>query len=228
LLLCKFLTINLNGQELNKVADKSNYRQLFQEHYNDALQFLENNPWISDSIQAKGIDPKFALSIIFPELIRYSSIRDKMELSGLFTLYIQYGEKYADFSVGRFQMKPSFAEQLENDANNTPEVAFTKFNVTKTSQARIERVKRLGEMEGQVNYLVLFIRIMEHRNKNIMWDTEIERLMYYATAYNSGYNSGEKKIRDRVGSKMFYTGLLKVDSCYCYGSIARYFYKTWR
>jgi len=221
-----FLPITLHGQELSFSKDKVNYRQIFQDRYEDALKFVNENKWISDSLRVKGIDPDFALAIVFPELIRFSAIQDKMEVGGLLALYVQYGEKYADFSVGRFQMKPTFAEQLENDATKIPSLKCDSFNSANTSQARIERVNRLNDLKWQVKYLALFLKVMEDKYAYIKWDNEDERLKFYATAYNSGYTLGEEKILNRINSKMFYTGLIKGDICYCYAAIADYYFNT--
>ena len=46
------------------------------------------------------VDVRFRRQVIFPELVRYSAIRDKMEITLLKTLYRNLGEDYADFSVG--------------------------------------------------------------------------------------------------------------------------------
>ena len=51
--------------------------------------------------------------IVFPEMVRYSKYRDFLETKFLEILYIQYGKQYADFSIGKFQMKPSFIEEME-------------------------------------------------------------------------------------------------------------------
>lgn len=96
-------------------ADRIDYRGIFGEKYTEAENYLINQHWISDSLKANGLFPDLAKAIVFPEVIRYSVIRNKLELHGLFTLYVQYGERYSDFSVGYFQMKPSFARQLELD-----------------------------------------------------------------------------------------------------------------
>jgi hypothetical protein len=222
-LLWKLLPIESNGQKLS-LSGKSYYRQIFQEHYDDALQFISNNRWMADSLKVNSVDPNFALAIIFPELIRYSSIQDKMEMSGLLTLYVQYGEKYANFSVGRFQMKPTFAEQLEKDANNIKSQKGNAFNQTNTSEVRMERVKRLDDIYWQVKYLALFIKVMNSKYRQISWNSEEEKLKFYATAYNSGYSLCEEIINKRIGSDMFYTGIVKGNSCYNYADIAADYY----
>ena len=56
-----------------------------------------------------------AIAVVFPELIRYSALRDKIEITLLKSLYIYKGDDYADFSIGQFQMKPSFAELIHKN-----------------------------------------------------------------------------------------------------------------
>ena len=63
------------------------------------------------------LNPYFVLAIVFPELIRYSKLQDVIESNDLKVLYVQFGDTYSNFSIGRFQMKPSFCEQLEKDYN---------------------------------------------------------------------------------------------------------------
>ena len=55
----------------------------------------------------------FVTAIVYPELLRYNYIQDFIETSGLELIYMRYGAKTADFSIGHFQMKPSFAEHIE-------------------------------------------------------------------------------------------------------------------
>ena len=56
---------------------------------------------------------KFAAHI-FPELIRHSLIRNKIEDFLLLNFYTTYGSGFSNKSVGLFQMKPRFIEKLEN------------------------------------------------------------------------------------------------------------------
>lgn len=55
-------------------------------------------------------------AIVFPEIMRYNGLKDGIETESLRTLYVQFGEDYADFSIGLFQMKPCFAQQLLPDS----------------------------------------------------------------------------------------------------------------
>ena len=60
-----------------------------------------------------GIRTELAVAVVFPELVRYSALMDFMETTAVKALYQQKGVKGADFSIGRFQMKPSFVADLE-------------------------------------------------------------------------------------------------------------------
>jgi hypothetical protein len=224
--LLKLLSVKSYGQELFLYEGKPDYHQIFQDKYDEAYNFIKENKWISDSLKIHGIDPDFALAIVFPELIRYSELQDKMEVGGLLALYVQYGKKYADFSVGRFQMKPTFVEQLETDTKKNIFEVSDSMDLSGNSRARMDRVNRLNNIHWQVRYLCLFLQVMEKKYLAIRWNSDEERLAFYATAYNSGYLSGEEIIRNRMSAKMFYTGLIRSEPCYCYADIALEYYKN--
>jgi hypothetical protein len=224
--LLKLLSVNITGQELLNYNTEINYRATFGEKYDEALHFINENLWIKDSLSKNGFNPEFALALVFPELIRYSSIQNYIEVGGLLTLYTQYGEKYADFSVGRFQMKPSFAEKLEKDLTSFSSETSILFDLSNTCDARTKRVNRLNDFLWQVSYLQIFLIVMEQKYQKIQWKCEEDKLKFYATAYNIGYTCGEEKIKNRTGAAMFYISLLKSDPCYSYSDIAWKYYQS--
>lgn len=61
---------------------------------------------------------RIAVSVVLPEVSQYSHILDYVELKSLYFIYLYQGG--GDFSVGRFQMKPSFVEMLERDIDKDP------------------------------------------------------------------------------------------------------------
>ena len=206
-----------------------NYLQVFGSKYIDACSYFATNSWISDTLKSYKVDPAIAVAIVFPELIRYSALSDKFETGALLTLYVQYGQKYADFSIGHFQMKPTFAKQLETDLQKLPaeeKNCCFRFDVNETEKARLERVKRLDSPIWQVRYLIYFIKIMDSKYASKFWTTTSEKLTFYATAYNCGYTLPEPKIREKLQSKLFYTSLLKGNICYSYSAIAVDFYQS--
>lgn len=209
----------VNGQNRSSFPDE--YKIIFGDKYEEAEAYLQKESWITDSCIVQDVSPEFAKAIVFPEVIRFSAIQNAMEVQGLLTLYVQYGEKYANFSIGRFQMKPTFAEQIEKDILPTP-----PFDLSDTPGARLARVKRLNSPNWQVQYLIWFIQIMNHRFKNMQWFSDVEKLKFYATAYNCGYRNSSDYIRKKMAGKFFHTAIFKSDVYYNYGSISVDYYQT--
>ena len=207
-----------------------NFEQLFPYDFQKATRFLTNEKWMDDSIRKHQLNPKEVLAIIFPELIRYNSIQDKIETLTLETLYIQYGKDYANFSIGEFQIKPSFAEKAEIDFLKLygEKKLREHFNIQSgdTTQSELNRAKRLKRMKGQagmVNYLCLFWKIMTA--KYPAWKNKEEQIKFLASAYNCGYWKPKKKIEAYESKNFFHTGLVITSTKYCYADIAWYFYQ---
>jgi hypothetical protein len=219
-----FLPCKIYGQEVSSTQlHTADYAQIFGHKYTNAVTFLYQNHWIWDSLKMHQVDPAFAIAIVFPEIMRYSEIKDKIEKGGLFSLYIYYGEKYANFSVGEFQMKPSFARQLEEDLAKLPKRKARQYpaiNTADIQNARKERVKRLDDLQWQVRYLALFMRIMDQRYKNTQWTSNAEKLKFYATAYNFGYTKSYTAIYEAINKKNFHLGWTAIGERYCYADIS--------
>jgi len=208
------------------ITDKPDYREIFGEDYEYAVKTLQDNSRWADSLRKDGIDADFALSIIFPELIRFSSISDFIEVKALEVLYVQYGENYADFSVGLFQMKPSLAGQIEADIlrlhliERFPSLDALIPDTLDNLQLRKERIIRLKNEEGQLRYLEAFIRIMDTIYSEMTFNSTEDKLMFYATAYNTGYWEGDQVIRGAGNQAYFYVGMIEPEVKYNYADIA--------
>lgn len=214
-----------NGQKRPLIV-ALDYKCVFGNKYDDALLFISKETWISDSLAIHAIDPKFALAIVFPELIRFSSLQNYIELQGLFTLYVQYGASYANFSVGRFQMKPTFAEQVERDRRlYLKDEVFRAINIFDSSAFRLQRVKRLQSMHWQVQYLIWFIKVMDRKFEKLEWKSPEEKLKFYATAYNCGYQHSETYIRSKMNINSFHTELFTSTLKYNYSDISASYLK---
>jgi hypothetical protein len=215
-----------------KPAGAQNYRQIFGDDYEFAVKTIETNAWWSDSLARHSIDPHFALSVVFPELIRYSSITDYIEVKALEVLYVQYGKDYADFSIGLFQMKPTFAEQIESDIlkyrleENHPELSPLHPSVTDSTDIRKERIIRLQDEKYQLLYLQAFILIMEQSFPGLSKTGDDNRLAFYATAYNTGYFKGEDVIRNEMIKERFCTGMVSTSVKYLYSDISLEYYHS--
>lgn len=206
----------------------NDYTRVFGESYSSAEKYLFENQWIYDSLIYYGVDPDLSVSIIFPELIRYSQIRNSIETFGLEVLYVQYGEKYANFSIGRFQMKPGFAERIEKDwillsmSMDKGIYQINQLDTNNTSVSRKLRLERLKDEKWQVKYLAAFVKIMVFRFR--LQENGIKTLKFLSSAYNYGYWKDERDIIRSGNECTFYTGYIKPDSCYCYKDISCYYF----
>ncbi len=100
---------------------KYNLRELQTNHpfYQDislAIEFIKKKEWmlVQPDLKLTEEERWGAISIVLPELIRWNALQDIMETTALELLYVEKGKDGADFSIGYFQMKPSFIENLEN------------------------------------------------------------------------------------------------------------------
>jgi hypothetical protein len=208
-----FFVIQVYSQQLN-------YKEVFGNHYQLAEDFINSNTWIADTLKSNGIDPCTGLSIIFPELIRYSSIRDKIETAALKSLYIKYGKDYADFSIGQFQMKPSFAEDIEKEYIKLKGLPLNCIDTANCVAARKERIKRLNSIEGQVKYLCMFIKLMKRNLKQISLLGKTEEVKLMAAAYNYGFKTDVKTLKEISQKRFFYSGIFATETKYNYSDIA--------
>jgi len=212
----------------NFAQGQENYSEIFLSDYHRALKFLQAKKGIDSIIQSHGLNPKEVTAIVFPELIRYNSIQDKIETFALETLYVQYGKDYANFSVAEFQIKPSFSEKIEVDfLKQSGEKKLASYFNIKASDTiqneanRANRLKRIKSKSGMINYLCLFWKVMDEKYPN--WKTEKEKIKFFATAYNCGYWKSRSEIQSFQTKKFFHIGLSIMSTKYNYADIAWYY-----
>lgn len=217
LLLCAFF-----------VHSQTNPEQWFDNQYTQAIEFCEANYKLIDSSLTECCVPtNMALAIVFPEMLRYSLWRDVLETAALELLYVNKGQQVADFSIGWMQMKPSFAELLENKIRNDSLllIKYRLLAVYRSSEIttqRKERVARLKNFKWQLNYLSAFVDIncKELQKNNIPYN---EFLSYLAAAYNRGMNLELESLVDFNKTKTFPYGPGRKNP-FGYYEVARYFY----
>lgn len=213
-------------------ARAEDYAAIFGKKYAEADRFLRQNDWIAAALCLPADERRIALAVVFPEVIRFSAVEDAIQVRGLKVLYIQYGRAYVDFSVGRFQMKPSFIEHLESDyqrlfsAEEKAAVGIPAFERGDTSKLRENRVLRLDDLIWQVRYLRLFMLVMEKRYGRVAFAGIEDRLRFYATAFNAGYASGEPALRRMMNERRFHTALLFPKTTYNYADVALFFFRS--
>jgi hypothetical protein len=173
-------------------------------------------------------DARMAAAIVFPELIRYNALRDKIETGALRALYVQYGARYANFSIGPFQMKPDFAEKVETewDRTNLPLCMFP--DTLQDGEKRSIRVTRLSTVQGQMTYLLMFYQLMEKRFAQHVFHGKEEKIRIYATAYNAGFGLPYHELYELSQKKQFHTSLFKSNTTqlYAYCDIAIDYYRS--
>ncbi|HTF29356.1 MAG TPA: hypothetical protein VK625_10975 [Flavitalea sp.] len=201
---------------------ETDYKRVFGNKYTWAVNWLkQNNSLINEYASAFNIPDKELKAIIFPELIRYNSFFDALEIESLKYLYVKEGKQYADFSVGYFQMKPSFGEMIEEDALNLLPGNYRRESGWKSKQtdgevSRRERVKRLSNVRHQLIYLCAFYKICEYRFKGKRISSPEERVKLFATCYNAGYRRSYESLLSFLSKNNFYS--------YNYSSVSAYYY----
>jgi hypothetical protein len=90
---------------------------------------------------------------------------------------------------------------------------------------RRARINRLESGKGQLDYLVAFYRIMEQRTRSMTFNSDEEKLRYYATCYNSGYRRPVEEISRAMKQKYFHTGKLMSTATYNYAELSLEWYR---
>ena len=208
------------------------YRKIFGEDYERALDFVKTNKTIFLILSEQyENDNELISSIAFPELVRYSIFNDFFETAALELLYVNYGSKYANFSVGDFQMRPTFIENLEKYCKEDSLLTLKyrqliSYSSQKDEIIRKERIRRIQSKVWSIRYLNCFSDILEKRFK-IRFFTIDEKISFYAAAYNTGVQKSYIEIKKWEKSKIFPYGRNQDISQYSFASIAVDFYKKY-
>lgn len=206
-----------------------NYEDLFGDDWKKALQFVDlNEEWMVPLLERHQISYAVAVAVVFPELVRYSAIRDKMETSMLKTLYRNLGNDYADFSVGVFQVKPSFAEKIREEVSllegRRIKSLFRKRNSYKNlREYRGAIISDLEDPESEFKYIIAFITICEKLFPRVA-ENDTSKISFLATAYNTGFWKSEEEIEKMSNSRFYNTKLFKTEN-YSYADVSLFWYK---
>jgi len=211
-------------------VSKSQVELYVKEYHKDCEKakefFVEHKSKFENVSKTCGLSAEFLFAIVAPEFTQFSYLSNKIETYSLKVLYVQGGKAYSDFSIGFFQMKPSFIERLENYimTDTTLKNKYKKFLFEKPDerQARVERIERLNSLEWQIEYLALFCSIVNHKFSNTTFVNEEEKLRFYASAYNCGLHKSESEI-ERIGQKALFPHFSRQK--FKYSDITVWFYK---
>jgi len=214
-------------------ASAQNYRQLFAGAYAQAEQTAaELRPMLNKYATACCEDSKLMEAIIFPELIRYNRLYDVVETGSLMGLYARLGSDYADFSIGKLQMKPTFAVSLERFMLMHPELkwvqqlGFDRVAVNDCYENRTARINRLDNDEWQIKYLIAMIKCLRIKHPEIWRNSSAEqKLTLVATAYNCGWDKSLAMIRATSNKTYYHLNYWDAAVKYSFAHVAWYRYK---
>jgi len=168
------------------------------------------------------------MSMVFPELVRYSSVKDLLETSVLDAFYVQKGSIFVDFSIGPLQMKTSFAEVVENYIHNRqalayldPYFAYSEGDEFKIRRARLNRLKNI---KWQIAYAsAFFCCVKDYWGESIPENKE-ERLRFFASAYNHKFLCEFAEIIAFQSLKIYPDGFAGGKNQYAYSDVAFSFF----
>ena len=205
------------------------FDKVFPSEFTDAKSFLIKNKIIFEDVSTKmGNDPCLISSIVFPELMRYSLLSDFIETSVLELVYVQYGSTAADFSIGRFQMKPSFAETIELEIKKDKDLSNAYANLLPDTKKTDEdqrkmRVKNLKDLKFQLYYLNAFCTYCKKKFQTSDNSDLKEMVKLFSTAYNSGFYHSKEKLAELSSKKFYPYGVKYKGTQYAYSEVAQFF-----
>ena len=200
-----------------------------------------------DAWRSFDVDPLIAEAVVWPEMERYRRLQDLMETTANYGTYITTGGG-PDFSMGIFQMKPSFVEELEKAwmRSGLARRYSLWFDTDPTLTARRIRISRLQKEEWQVIYVGVFLRLLylsygSYDKKGVRTQDGLDTLpiadqvRLAATAYNRGCtwpapgHGDLDRIRAHEHEKHFHYAVIPSARTrrYCYARLAwKHYQKT--
>ena len=207
----------------NKPID---YKEFFNNEIAEANSYLKKTDKIFiKSCKKHKHSKKEITAIIYPELLRYNYLKDFFETSSLELVYVKFGSKAADFSIGHFQMKPSFVEQIEKKIlSNSALCKKYKVLIIKNQNKRSVRINRLKSTHWQLAYLHAFIDICMIKFPSIKKESKNNQIHFLAACYNIGFNFPLVTIKNRCNFKIFPFGTQYNGNQFCYADLSCAYY----
>ena len=205
----------------------SSFMPEFQAEYQSASNFIQSNyKRYARILEEKNVEADLALSVVFPEIIRYSKFKDFFETQALSQFYINGAN--VDFSIGYFQMKPSFAQKLEKYvlADSLLKKQFHQMTYAKQlteKEIRKERIERLKNEEWQLTYLSCFM-LLSARNIPVNY-SKVDQLRIHSTSYNYKHEASLLELKKWAEKKTYpYGPKAPAEIQYSYAEVSAFFY----
>ncbi len=184
---------------------------------------------LSAAMEERGLeDSDFALAVVFPEMLRYSGVRNLMEFLATKLVY-GISPSFKGCTIGHFQMNVAFAETIERYISLSPILKARYPGIdfgggNRTFGERNRRVGRINGMVGEADYLYAFIDICTDKfSLDSLADDE--RLVLLATAYNAGMSRSREELEQVASLNSYPSGLNSRKSRWNYAAIALEFYQ---
>lgn len=190
------------------------FPSIFGDDWTGAIAYADENRVVWDSIFARyDVDSLAAQAVIFPELVRYSAFRDRIEKATMRRLYAHGGSEKGNFSIGVFQMKATFAERLETLWMQTsyPEKYDLRFDLRDDIHIRKSRLERLCSVEWQCVYLAMFMKLVPRLYPQVETLDAENRLAFLATAYNYSFAVPYEKIMHERNVPRYHTDFVATE-----------------
>ncbi|MBN1251668.1 MAG: hypothetical protein JXR51_00625 [Bacteroidales bacterium] len=210
---------------------QNNYLKIFGNDYKNAINyFIDNKTVFENYFSDYNVDIEILTSIIFPERIRYSIVKDYFETTFLELFYVENGSSKVDFSIGDFQIKPSFAEKIEFYIKNNPYLnhkyeILLNYDTKEISEIRKKRVERLKNKKNQIVYISAFYDIVKSKFY-LLKKSKSEKIKFFATAYNYGFDKSQNVLEKHLNDEFFPYGTSYPQKQYSYSDISLYFYRN--
>ncbi|RLD78841.1 MAG: hypothetical protein DRJ10_09720 [Bacteroidetes bacterium] len=208
---------------------ENNFAKIFGDDYQDAIMYFKTNKnIISKGLEQFDTPNSLIIPVLFPERIRYSLIRDLIETVSVEMIYVDFGSEYVDFSIGDFQLKPSFAENVEKNIRESTvlNTKYSKFLIYKNQEVkgkRKMRVKRLKSLNYQLIYISAFYDIVSLKF-NLNDKSKKEKIRFLSTCYNYGFTTTKLNIEKHIRDEYFPYGKIYKGKQYAYSEVSLYFY----
>ena len=209
---------------LSLICLAASYLTVYADKAREATDFFDaNRETIATGLAPLApADRDVALAVVAPEASCYSAVCDFVELRTLFVMYVNTG--VSDFSVGHFQMKPSFVEDLERRVSCSAELRKVYGDILPRGDSerarRRWRLEKLSTLEGELRYLCVFMTIAKSKTAGRKFSSETDRVRYIATLYNAGLGQSPDGVRQHLKERRF-PKYLKTHN---YGDVAAEFY----
>lgn len=194
-------------------------------NFNDALIYKQE---IEKELNFNDIENAFYISIIFPELMRYNLISDKLETWSN-KLKSGYLKEYEGYSIGHCQIKPKFAKEIEDylkkDRKLKKKYSFL-LDYDKKKDANIQRIERLCSYKYESLYIQAFVDICINKY-DINMDNIEEALLYISAVYNCGFFDELKDYEYALSQEQFSINKLS-NKKWNYSKLSLYFYSIFK